>query len=112
MLASPPDCHSGENAADGSRLSSIMLQYLRQQHKTACLSARQPVSTLPPLSLTSANPLPQVLTPTPSAQAFHKPLTQSVIITPMFIVDFALSILERLGNATEANHKPLASENA
>ena len=43
----------------GSRLSSIVLQYLRQQHKAACMSARQPVSTLPPLSLVHPNTLPQ-----------------------------------------------------
>ena len=63
-LASPPGAALGATAtagdrAVGSRLSTIVLQYLRQQHKAACMSARQPVSTLPPLSLVHPNTLPQ-----------------------------------------------------
>ena len=43
-----------------SRLSAIMVQYLSHQHRTACMAAETPVSTLPPLSLVHPNVLPQV----------------------------------------------------
>lgn len=56
---------ASDDRAAGSRLSAIVLQHLRQQHKIACLSAQQPVSTLPPLSLTHTNVLPQVTLASP-----------------------------------------------
>lgn len=67
-LATPPSKNEAALAkraaacgeAANSRLSDIVLQFLRQQHKEACLSAEQPVSTLPPLSLSSPNLLPKV----------------------------------------------------
>lgn len=68
-IASPPD-RKGPHAAGAlgavsdapvsSKLSSIVLQYLRHQHKTACLKAAAPISTLPPMSLLRPNTVPQV----------------------------------------------------
>jgi hypothetical protein len=48
------------DAPVSSKLSSIVLQYLRHQHKAACLKAAAPISTLPPMSLLRPNTLPQV----------------------------------------------------
>ena len=67
-LASPPDrkcmrpAAGADDPAAGSRLSSIVMQYLRQQHRQACLQAPVPIATLPPLSLLAPSAIPEVRT--------------------------------------------------
>ncbi|KAK9813653.1 hypothetical protein WJX73_001935 [Symbiochloris irregularis] len=64
-LASPPDrrcMHARRNSAlpsGDSKLSGIVMQYLRQQHRQACMQAPVPIATLPPLSLLSPSPIPE-----------------------------------------------------
>lgn len=70
-ISSPPDRKgrgAGTDTPVASKLSSIVMQYLRHQHKAACLKAAAPISTLPPMSLLRPNTLPQVARPsaTPS----------------------------------------------
>lgn len=46
-----------------SRLGAIVTAYLRQQHRAACLSAAQPVSVVPPVSLLKPYSLPVATRP-------------------------------------------------
>lgn len=65
-ICSPPDRKgrgAGTDTPVASKLSSIVMQYLRHQHKAACLKAAAPISTLPPMSLLRPNTLPQVSIP-------------------------------------------------
>lgn len=70
-VASPPPRSTARPAAnvasqaEQSRLSGIVLQYLRHQHRHACLQAPVPIATLPPLSLLAPSALPEVC-PAPS----------------------------------------------
>ena len=61
----PPHLEAGRRAEAAapvvnSKLHNIVLQYLRHQHRQACMQAPMPISTLPPMSLITSNPLPQV----------------------------------------------------
>lgn len=46
-----------------SRLGAIVTAYLRQQHRAACLTAAQPVSVVPPVSLLKPYSLPVATRP-------------------------------------------------
>jgi hypothetical protein len=54
-------CHAGPPV--NSRLGSIITAYLRQQHRAACLTAAQPVSVVPPVSLLKPYSLPVATRP-------------------------------------------------
>ncbi|KAK9811850.1 hypothetical protein WJX72_011159 [[Myrmecia] bisecta] len=51
--------HSTPAAIVSSKLNSIVMQYLRHQHRQACMAAAAPISTLPPMSLLRPHTLPQ-----------------------------------------------------
>jgi hypothetical protein len=66
LCACDATCHTLQTptgAPTASRLSNIVLSYLRSQHRAACLSAAQPVGVLPPVSLLHPYKLPQARLP-------------------------------------------------
>ena len=67
-----------------SRLSAIMVQYLSHQHRTACMAAVTPVSTLPPLSLVHPNVLPQVYSCAQECRGQFK-LQYSLLWQPLWV---------------------------
>jgi hypothetical protein len=61
FLPCPYECAAGPPV--NSRLGAIVTAYLRQQHRAACLTAAQPMSVVPPVSLLKPYSLPVATRP-------------------------------------------------
>lgn len=60
---SPRPCMCAAGPPVNSRLGAIVTAYLRQQHRAACLTAAQPMSVVPPVSLLKPYSLPVATRP-------------------------------------------------
>ncbi|BDA44801.1 probable DDB1- and CUL4-associated factor 1 [Coccomyxa sp. Obi] len=84
-ISSPPDRKghgAGTDTPVASKLSSIVMQYLRHQHKAACLKAAAPISTLPPMSLLRPNTLPQAKRTLEAPSQVHRRLLRRSVTDP------------------------------